>query len=206
MVIPTSTVTSPLYRRVTLRLRAEYLSIFLIEIWLEHAKGLDRLSLMPMILAPSNLIANVLHTPAQVPHFRSLFASSGCPVTREHSYLNPMLQPENTRYPVRKATEKINGYRRGVKATASKARQYYFSTWPGCFSSDLSSKYQVSVYCAKFRSTQASPNYLTRIHLFTTCTPTVIVHTSLFKDTCHLPHLLAPPLTTSGNMDNRMTR
>ena len=158
---------------------------------------------MPMILAPSNLIANVLHTPAQVPHFRSLLASSGCPITRDHSYLNPMLQPENTRYPVRKATEKTNG---GVKATASKVRQYHTGTWPGCFSSDLSSKYQVSIYCAKFCSTQASPNHLTRIHLFTTCTPTVIVHTSLLKDTCHLPHLLAPPPATSGNMDNRMTR
>ena len=93
-MIPTSAVTS-LYRRVTLRLGAEYLSLFLIEILLEHAKGLDRLPLMPMILAPSNLIANVLHTPAQVPHFRSLFASSVYPVTREHSYLNPILQPEN---------------------------------------------------------------------------------------------------------------
>ena len=133
-MIPTSVVTSPLYRIVTLRLGAEYLSILLIEIWLEHAKGLDRLSLMPMILAPSNLIANVLHTPAQVPHFRSLLASSGCPVTRDHSYLNPVLQPENTRYPVRRATERINGYRRGVRAMASKVRQYYFSTWPGCFS------------------------------------------------------------------------
>ena len=205
MVIPTSAITSPLYRRVTLRLGAEYLSI-LIEIWLEHAKGLDRLPLMPMILAPSNLVANVLHTPAQVPHFRSLFASSGCPVTREHSYLNPMLQPENTRYPVWRATERTNRYRRGVRATASKVRQYYFGTWPGCFSSDLSSKYQVSIYCAKFCSTQASPNHLMRIHLFTTRTPTVIIHTSLLKDTCHLPHLLAPPLATSGNMDNRVTR
>ena len=151
----------PRYIVVTLRLRAEYLSI-LIEIWLEHAKGLDRLPLMPMILAPSN----VLYAPAQVPHFRSLLASSGCPVTREHSYLNPMLQPENTRYPVRKATEKINGYRRGVKATASKVRQYYFDTWPGCFSSDLSSKYQVSIYCAKFRSTQAFPNHLTVVSTY----------------------------------------
>ena len=104
-MIPTSAVTS-LYRRVTLRLGAEHLSLLLIEILLEHAKGLDRLPLMPMILAPSNLIANVLHTPAQVPHFRSLLASSGCPITREHSYLDPMLQPENTRYPVRRATER----------------------------------------------------------------------------------------------------
>ena len=113
MVIPTSAITSPLYRRVTLRLGAEYLSI-LIEIWLEHAKGLDRLPMMPMILAPSNLVANVLHTPAQVPHSRSLLASSGCPVTRDHSYLNPVLQPKNTRYPVRKAMERTNGYRRGA--------------------------------------------------------------------------------------------
>ena len=133
-MIPTSAVTS-LYRRVTLRLGAEHLSLLLIEILLEHAKGLDRLPLMPMILAPSNLIANVLHTPAQVPHFRSLLASSGCPVTRDHSYLNPMLQPENTRYPIWRATERTNGYRRGVRATASRVRRYYLSTRPGCFSS-----------------------------------------------------------------------
>ena len=139
-MIPTSVVTSPLYRRVTLRLGAEYLSILLIEIWLEHAKGLSRLPMMPMILAPSNLIAKVLHTPAQVPHFCSLLASPGSPITREHSYLNPILQPENTRYPVRKATEKANGYRRGVRATASKVRYYYFSTWPGCFKFRLTSQ------------------------------------------------------------------
>ena len=163
MVIPTSAITSPLYRRVTLRLGAEYLSILLIEIWLEHAKGLSRLSMMSMILAPSNLIAKVLHTPAQLPHFRSLLASS---VTQEHSYLNPMLQLENTRYPVRRATERTIGYRRGVRATASKVRQYYFGTWPGYFSSDLSSKYQVSIYCAKFRSTQASPNHLTVVSTY----------------------------------------
>ena len=154
------------YIVVTLRLGAEYLSILLIKIWLEHAKGLDRLSLMPMILAPSNLIANVLHTPAQLPHFRSLLAPSGCPVTPDHPYLNPVLQPENTRYPVWRATERTNGYRRGVRATASKVRQYYFGTWPGCFSSDLSSKCQVSIYCAKFCSTQASPNHLTVVSTY----------------------------------------
>ena len=46
-VIPTSAVTSPLYRRVTkatLRRGGEYLSLFLVEIWFEHAKGLIRLS------------------------------------------------------------------------------------------------------------------------------------------------------------------
>ena len=161
---------------------------------------------MLIIHAPSNPIANVLYTPNQVPHSRSLLASSVCPVTREHSHLNPMLQPENTRYPIWRATERTNGYRRRMRATASKVRQYYFSTWPGCFLSDLSSKYRVHIYCAKFRSTQASPNHLTCIHLFTTCTPTVIVHTSLLKDTCHLPQFLAPPPAPSGNMDNRMTR
>ena len=95
-MIPTSSVSSPLYRRVTkatLRRGGEYLSLLLIEIWLGHAKGLSRLPLMLIIRAPSNPIANVLHTPNQVPHSRSLLASFGCPVTREHSYLNPMLRP-----------------------------------------------------------------------------------------------------------------
>ena len=93
-MIPTSSVTSPLYRRVTkatLRRGGEYLSLLLIEIWLEHARGLSRLPLMLIIHAPSNPIG--LHTPAQVPHFRSLLASSGCPVTREHSYLNFIMRP-----------------------------------------------------------------------------------------------------------------
>ena len=151
-------------------------------------KGLDRLPLMPMILAPSNLIANVLHTPAQVPHFCSLLASSGCPVMRDHSYLNPMLQPENTRYPVRRATERTNGYRRGVRATASKVRHYYFSTWPGCFSSDLSSKYQVSVYCAKFRSTQASPNHLTVVSTYSP----LVHHRSSSTRPCSRIHVIFP--------------
>ena len=123
MVIPTSVVTSPLYRIVTLRLGAEYLSILLIEIWLEHAKGLDRLSLMPMILAPSNLIANVLHTPAQVPHFCSLLASPGSPITREHSYLNPMLRP------CKESDGEGKWIRRGVilKATASMSNNIILS-------------------------------------------------------------------------------
>ena len=46
-MIPTSSVTSPLYRRVmkaTLRRGEEYLSLFLVEIWLGHAKELSRLS------------------------------------------------------------------------------------------------------------------------------------------------------------------
>ena len=80
---------------------------------LEHVKGLSRRPLMLMIRAPSNPTANVLHTPAQVPHFRSLLTSSGCPVTRGHSYPDSILQPETTRYFVRRATERANGYRRG---------------------------------------------------------------------------------------------
>ena len=115
-MIPTSAVTSPLYRRVaeaTLRRGAEYLLLLLIEIWLEHVKGLSRLPLMLMIRAPSNPTANVLHTPAQVPHFRSLLTSSGCLVTREHSYPDSILQPETTRYSVRRTTERASGYRRG---------------------------------------------------------------------------------------------
>ena len=47
MVIPTSAVTSLLYRRVikaTLRRGGEDLSLFLVEIWLGHAKELSRLS------------------------------------------------------------------------------------------------------------------------------------------------------------------
>ena len=46
-MIPTSAVTSPLYRRVakaTLRRGVEYLSLLLVEVWFEHAKGLSRLS------------------------------------------------------------------------------------------------------------------------------------------------------------------
>ena len=115
-MIPTSAVTSPLYRRVaeaTLRRGAEYLLLLLIEIWLEHVKGLSRLPLMLMIRAPSNPTANVLHTPVQVPHFRSLLTSSGCLVTREHSYPDSILQPETTRYSVRRTTERASGYRRG---------------------------------------------------------------------------------------------
>ena len=83
-MIPTLSVSSPLYRRVTkatLRRGGEYLSLLLIEIWLEHARGLSRLPLMLIIHALSNPIANVLYTPNQVPHSRSLLASSVCPVT-----------------------------------------------------------------------------------------------------------------------------
>ena len=95
-MIPTSAVTSPLHRRVmktTPRRGGKYLSLLLIEIWLRHAKGLSRLHLMLIIRAPFNPIANILHIPARVPHSCSLLPSSGCPVTREHSYLNPMLRP-----------------------------------------------------------------------------------------------------------------
>ena len=84
MGIPTSVVTSPQYHRVmeaTLRQGAEYLSLLPIETWLEPAKEFSRLPMMPMIRTSSNPIANVLRTPAQVPHSNSSLVSSGCPVT-----------------------------------------------------------------------------------------------------------------------------
>ena len=123
-MIPTSAVTSPLYRIVaeaTLRRGAEYLLLLLIEIWLEHVKGLNRLPLMLMIRAPSNPTANVLHTPAQVPHFRSLLTSSGCPVTREFlpqfhtSILDHRISCKESDGEGQWVSE------RGVKATASKS-------------------------------------------------------------------------------------